>query len=127
MLERIQVYQICPIPEEKVKNILYICNNPEDSPQPDHFQLSPLDEANWLATIEVWQPHWYSLHRRRVKVAGNPILLLDAQTLVDDPVLVLTCRPEGDDGIGAESDAPLWLRFIPEKIPAAAVTLQIGS
>lgn len=128
MLRKVQVYRTHDVPGSKLKGLLDILNESEDSPQPGHFNLAPLDESEGLASIEVWGLHWKSLHTRDATVAANPVVILDGQTLKDDTVVVMSCRPLGyDDGTGPESNAPLSLRFIPEMVPLAVVNLQIGN
>ncbi|KAI0129091.1 hypothetical protein BJ170DRAFT_732742 [Xylariales sp. AK1849] len=128
MLERVQLYRTCDIPQDKLELLLSVLNNSPDSPQPNHFGLAPLDEANGLAPIEVWGLHWQSLHRRDAKVTGDPVVILDERTAQDNTILLLSSPPAGyDNGTGVDGNVPLSLRLIPEKVPIAAANLQIGN
>lgn len=118
MLHKVLLYSTCPIPDIKLSALLATFNASQYCPQPDNIAPSTsADATHGMSPAEIYAHHWSKIPET-AGISGDPIVVLDEQTIIDDTVLVVS---QGED------DEPLMLRFIPEQAPLAVSNLQIGN
>ena len=118
MLHKVLLYCTYPIPEAKLSSLLDTFNASPYCPQPDNIIPSaPADATHGMTPAEIYTHHWSKIPET-AGISGDPVVVLDEQTLKDDTVVVVS---------QVEDNTPLMLRFVPDQAPLAVSNLQIGN